>query len=466
MENISYVPEWVKQGIIYHIYPFGFFDVPYHAGDEPQTVNRLEKIRNFYSHFQELGVNIIQFGPIFESVSHGYDTTDYMKIDHRLGTNALFKKVVNELHDMGIRVIVDGVFNHVGRKFFSFKDVQTHKQNSSKQGWHYIDFSHSHRNPLNDGFDYKTWEGHYELVKLNLDNPEVRKYLFDMVKYWMGEIGIDGWRLDVAYLIGNNFWSEFKQVCKSIKFDCFLVGELIHNPYSKWIGPDLLDAGTGYQVYKSIYNSINENNLFELKAVLEQSFHPQWGQNRNITLMNFLGNHDTTRIRSILKDERYVIPAFLILYTLNGIPKIYYGDEFGLKGKIIPNKSDREVRRPMPSLNSQWDSLGTSIFENVKKFIQIRKNNHALIYGNLIAVWADNTKSNVIAYLRQSSRQIILVIVSMSFQSQHIKIPLWNLNLEGVRFRDLLNNSEEFHGFKNHLEIEIPGCWGRILQKI
>ncbi len=465
MEHLDYVPQWAKEGIIYHIYPLGFFDAPYYAKDEPETVNRLEKIRDYYNHFQEMGVNIIQFGPIFESESHGYNTTDYWKIDHRLGTNDLFKEIVNELHGMGMRIIIDGVFNHVGREFFSFKDVQEHKQHSSKQGWHYIDFSQSHLNPRMDGFDYKNWEGHYGLVKLNLDNHEVREYFFDAAKYWVGEIGIDGWRMDVAYLIGNDFWRDFKRACKSVKSDCFLVGELIHNPYSNWIGPDLLDAGTGYQVYKSIYNGINENNLWELKGVLEQAFHPQWGLNKNIALMNFLGNHDVTRIRSILKDERHVIPAFFLLFTLNGIPKIYYGDEIGLKGIVIPTKSDREVRKPMPSLTTERDPIGNAIYENIKRFIQFRKDNHALAYGNLTPIWADNTNSNMIAFLRKSSQQTLLVVVSTSFKPIKVKIPLWNLGLDESKFVDILNDSTEFWIKNNHLDVEVPGCWGRVLEK-
>ncbi|MBN2156858.1 MAG: alpha-amylase [Candidatus Lokiarchaeota archaeon] len=466
MEHPNYIPDWAKNGIIYHIYPLGFFDAPYNSQDESEVVNRLERLRKYYDYLQELGITIIQFGPIFESVSHGYDTTDYLKIDRRLGTNELFKEIVEELHQLGMKIIVDGVFNHVGRDFFSFRDVKDHKQNSSKQGWHFIDFTQSHLNPYLDGFDYKNWEGHHSLVKLNLKNQEVREFLFNVARYWLRDIGIDGWRLDVAYLIDNDFLREFKKVCKSVKSDSVLVGELIHNPYSKWIGPDLLDAGTGYQVYKSIYNSINENNFWELKSVLEQSFHPQWGQNRKILLMNFLGNHDVTRIRSNLKDERHVIPAFLILFTLYGIPKIYYGDEFGMKGIVIPFKSDRGVRGPMSPLSTKWDPLGKAIHENIKRFIQLRKKQHALIHGNIIPVWADNTKSNMIAYLRKSSKQTILVVVSTSYEVKKVKIPLWNLHLEGAVFRDLLNDFEEYNVRNNYLELDTEGCWGKVLERI
>ena len=218
MESIHYIPEWVKKSIFYHIYPFGFFGAPKYGNTESEITPRLEIIRNYYPHFDELGINVVQFGPIFESDSHGYDTADFMKIDHRLGTNDLFKEIVEELHQRNIRVIVDGVFNHVGRNFDSFKDIQKYREKSWRKHWHFIDFKGN--NPFNDGFDYKNWEGHYSLVKLNLLEPDVRDYIFSVSKYWLGEIGIDGWRLDVAYQIPRKFWRAFRKECKKIKPDC------------------------------------------------------------------------------------------------------------------------------------------------------------------------------------------------------------------------------------------------------
>ena len=461
MENLSYIPEWAKKAIIYHIYPLGFFGSPKYGQDESSTNNRLLEIRNFYDHFKKLGVNVIQFGPLFESVTHGYDTVDYMKIDHRLGTNELFEQITTELHDMNIKVIIDGVFNHVSREFDSFKDIQTYKEKSWRKNWHYVDFSRD--SPYKDGFDYENWEGYYELVKLNLDEKDVRDYLFSVSNYWLKEIGIDGWRLDVAYLIGTNFWREFRQVCKNAKPDCILIGEMIHGPYDDWIGPELLDAGTGYQVYKSIWSAINSNNMFELKAILERSFHQEWGLFKNTTLVNFLGNHDCTRIRSILKDDRYIFPAFLFLLTTNGIPKIYYGDEIGLKG-VKTEHSDEDVRRPMPRSFDEWPSMGKDIFKNIQKFIQIRKNNHALTHGDLIPVFADN---NVLAFIRRSTKQTLLIIINSNFEKIETIIPLWNQNLEGYKFVELLEQGgdKEYIVRNNQLRIsELFPCWGRILQ--
>jgi glycosidase len=460
MENINYIPDWTKKAIIYHIYPLGFFDAP-KFGRDNGLVDRLAGIRDYYDYFKNLGINTIQFGPIFESVSHGYDTIDYMKIDHRLGTNDLFKQIVKELHDMGIKVLVDGVFNHVSREFDSFKDIKQYRENSWRKHWHYIDFSKN--NPYDDGFDYKNWEGHYELVKLNLDENDVREHIFSVARYWLGEIGIDGWRLDVAYKIKPDFWKDFRRVCKDAKNDCFLIGEMIHGPYNKWVGRDLLDAGTSYQIYKSIWSAFNSNNMYELKAVLERSFHPEWGMFKDIVLVNFLGNHDTTRIRSILADERNLYPAFIFLFTSNGIPKIYYGDEIGMRG-VKGADNDYDLRKSMVKDRQNWPEHGVNIFNHIQKLINLRKNNHALIYGALVPAYAQD---NILAYLRKSSQQTIMVVINSSSETQFKKIPLWNQNLDGARFVELLDQggNKEYIIHNNHLEAELFSNWGRILVK-
>lgn len=461
LENINYIPDWAKNAVFYHIYPFGFFNTPKYGKDDPITTPRLELIRDYYDHFVELGVSVIQFGPIFESVRHGYDTTDYMKIDHRLGTNDLFKTIVDELHDRNIRVIVDGVFNHVGREFPSFKDIQAHGETSWRKHWHYVDFAKD--NSYKDGFDYKNWEGHYSLVKLNLEQPDVCNYLFSVAQYWLGEIGIDGWRLDVAYMIPNFFWYDFRDICKRTKPDCLLIGEMIHGPYSKWIGPNTLDGGTGYEVYKSLWSSFNHANMHELKSNLERSFHPEWGLNKDLTLVNFLSNHDSSRILSQLDEYLHIYPAVLLLFTLNGIPKIYYGDEIGLRG-IKTAISDEAVRQPMPKVPFNITEENRALLNHYKFCIQIRGDHHALKYGNLIPLYANE---HILAFLRKSSRETLLIIISSAFETISCKIPLHNLGMEGYRFVEQLEQggSQEYLVVNNQLSLpEIYSCWGRILQ--
>ncbi|MHA1263719.1 MAG: alpha-amylase family glycosyl hydrolase [Candidatus Helarchaeota archaeon] len=462
MVTLDYVPEWAKKAVFYHIYPLGFFDAPKRNKAEQAPANRLVKLRDYYEYFQRLGVTAIQFGPLFEAVSHGYDTIDYLQIDRRLGTNALFRQIVSELHELGIRVIIDGVFNHVSREFESFKDIQKYREGSWRKHWHFIDFSGN--NPYDDGFDYANWEGHYELVKLNLSERDVRDFIFKVVEFWFHEADIDGWRLDVAYQISSDFWHEFRGVCKVCKPDSFLLGEMIHGPYSKWIGPTLLDAGTSYQVYKSTWSAFNSNNMHELKAVLERSFHPEWGLNKDILLMNFLGNHDTSRIRSILSDDRYLYPAFIFLFTMKGIPKIYYGDEIAVLGEVTAH-SDEAVRQPLPPEREKWNSVSSSLFRHVQNLIAIRKRNPTLIYGDLLPIYAE---SNLLAFLRRVATQIILVIINNFNQQTTKRIPLWNQQLEGVRFKELLEQGgpQEFEVRNNQLILELYPCWGRILAQI
>ncbi len=458
MEFISYIPNWVKKSVVYHIYPFGFFEAPKYNNDNNRPTNRFEKLRNYYDYFQKLGITTIQFGPIFESVAHGYDTSDFRIIDRRLGTNDLFKTIVKELHDLGIRVIIDGVFNHVGRKFFSFQDILKENQNSQYNHWHFINYSRN--NPFNDGFDYKNWEGHYSLVKLNLVERDVREYIFSMVSYWMKEIGIDGWRLDVAYLLPIDFIKELRRVCDSINPETFLIGELIHPPYSKWVGEDRLHSGTAYNVYKSIWSAIASDNMYELKAVLEQSFHLEWGQNKDLILMNFLGNHDNTRIASILQNTDQLKIAFTILFTLNGIPKIYYGDELGTLG-IKTEKSDDDVRRPMIDVG---ETENNNILSFVQELAKIRQKNHALIYGKINGLYADPVSGKILSFLRQSSKQSLLVVINSGDTDTIITIPFWNLGLEGKRFRDSFEN-EEYYIINSQLaNLFIPKMGNRLLE--
>ncbi len=420
VDSSNYVPAWARRANIYHIYPLGFFGAPHFGREEDGIHPRLAGLREYYEHIQGLGFNCVQFGPVFESTSHGYDTIDYLQIDHRLGTNDLFKQIVAELHERGIRVIVDGVFNHVSREFASFKDIQQYREKSWRKHWHYVDFSRD--SPRHDGFDYQNWEGHYDLVKLNLGERDVREHLFDVSRYWLGEVGIDGWRLDVAYLLPPDFIREFRTACKAAKPDCFLVGEMIHGPYTKWVGPGLLDAGTGYQVHKSIWSAFNSTNMYELKAVLEQSFHPDFGWVKNALLMNFLGNHDTDRIASQLGDPGHLFPAFLILYCLNGVPKVYYGDEVGLEGRKVQG-SDAPVRQPMPPPDpAHWPKIGSDLATHIHKMGEIRQGSHALTYGNLISLWADNTG---LAFLRRSAEETIIIVVNAANEMRSMDIPLW-----------------------------------------
>ncbi len=319
--------EWFKTAAFYHIYPLGYCGQlqPNDFKSEP-TGKILDVIKQIPA-IKNMGFNAVYFGPVFESVRHGYDTVDYRIIDRRLGTNEDFAKVCGELHKNGIKVVIDGVFNHVGREFWAFQDVRKNRWVSRYKDWfHLRDGDSAYR----DGFYYEGWEGHYDLVKLNLYNPEVRQHIKDCITGWVKEFDIDGLRLDVAYCLDLNFLKELHGHCKWLKEDFWLMGETLHGDYNKWMNPEMLDSVTNYECYKGLYSSFNDMNMFEIAHSINRQFgNENWCLYRGKNLYCFLDNHDVSRIATMLKDKRQLRPIYALLFTMPGIPSVYYGSEFG-----------------------------------------------------------------------------------------------------------------------------------------
>ena len=237
---------------------------------------------------------------------------------------------MDAFHAAGLRVVLDGVFNHVGRGFWAFRDVQERRWDSPYRDWFNLSFDGNSN--YNDGFWYEGWEGHYELVKLNLRNPAVADYILDTVKFWAGEFGIDGLRLDVAYCLDLDFLARLRGFCDSLRPDFFLVGETLHGDYNRWLAS--LHSVTNYECYKGLYSSLNDLNLFEIgHSIKRQSGSEPWALYRGRKLFNFLDNHDVTRIASILRDKRELPVAYGLLMAMPGIPCVYYGSEWGLEGE-------------------------------------------------------------------------------------------------------------------------------------
>ena len=236
---------WITNAVFYHIYPLGFCGAPQYHHQGEQT-NRINKLEEWIPHLKELGINALYLGPVFASSEHGYDTRDYYHIDRRLGDDKAFAHVCRRLHENGIRVVLDGVFNHVGRDFWAFQDVQRNGQNSRCCGW----FQNLHfggQSPLGDPFCYDAWEGHFNLVKLNLKNPEVVDHLLGAVDSWIRDFQIDGLRLDAADCIDPDFFRRLRRFCKERKEDFWLMGEIIHGDYNRWANPEMLDSVTNYE---------------------------------------------------------------------------------------------------------------------------------------------------------------------------------------------------------------------------
>ena len=320
---------WAENSVFYQIYPLGLCGAP--RVNDGVPAHRISQVESWLDHIVRLGADAIYFSPIFESDSHGYDTRDFRTIDCRLGTNEDFAALCRSCHDKGIRVVLDAVFNHVGRNFWAFRDVQEKKWDSPYRDWFHISFDGN--TAYNDGFWYEAWEGHYELVKLNLRNPEVTGYLLDCVRFWVEQFDIDGLRLDVAYCLDHDFLRQLRSFTEGLKPEFFLVGETLHGDYNQWVGDGMLHSCTNYECYKGLYSSFNSMNLFEIVHSLKRQFGPEyWTLYKGKHLLSFVDNHDVTRVASILNNPAHLPLIYGLLFGMPGIPCLYYGSEWGAEG--------------------------------------------------------------------------------------------------------------------------------------
>lgn len=358
---------WTNKSVFYQIYPLGAFDCPFE--NDGQLHHRLLKVENYIQDLKHLGIDCVLFNPLFQSHTHGYDTIDYKQVDVRLGTNEDLASVIDQLHRNGIRVILDAVFNHVGRGFFAFQDVIKYRENSSYKDWFYLNFWDN--NNYDDHFSYQNWEGNNNLVKLNLQNRDVVDYLLSVVDFWKDQFHIDGLRLDVAYCLDRDFLKILRSHCKIMDPDFFLLGETLHGDYNQWVNDEMLDSCTNYECYKGLYSSFNSLNLFEIL----HSFHRQFGKEpwclyRGKQLFSFVDNHDVERIASRLQDPDHLPLIYTMLMSMPGIPCIYYGSEWGIQGK--KNWNDTELRPAVDHLS--WNELT----DHIQKLIQIKHEHSAL----------------------------------------------------------------------------------------
>jgi cyclomaltodextrinase len=309
--------KWFEQALFYHIYPLGFCGAPTINDLHSQPVSRLDKVGVWLDHIQDLGLNSIYLGPLFESTSHGYDTADYYSVDRRMGTNADLANLSQDIHKRGIHLILDGVFNHVGRDFWAFKDVIENGESSRYKDW-FSNLCFGQSSPYNDPFSYDSWNGHFNLVKLNLDNPEVKDHLFNAVGMWIMDFGIDGLRLDTADCLNMQFIRELSAFCRGIRSDFWMMGEVIHGDYRQWVNPRALDSVTNYDAYKGLYSSHNDGNYFEIAFSLNRQFGDS-GIYEDLLLYSFADNHDVDRVASSLEDTSQLLPLYTILFTMPGM---------------------------------------------------------------------------------------------------------------------------------------------------
>lgn len=390
---------WAYNSIFYQIYPIGFCGAPVH--NDGVCVPRIRKLMDWSEYLQTLGVDSILLNPIFESDNHGYDTRDFKTIDCRLGTNEDFKEVCEDLHKHNVKIVLDGVFNHVGRGFWAFKDVQEKKWDSPYKDWFHISFDGN--SCYNDGFWYEGWEGHFELVKLNLQNPAVVDYLMECVKYWIDEFDIDGLRLDVAYSLDHNFMRRLRSYTQELKPDFALIGEVLFGDYNIIVNDEMLHSCTNYECYKGLYSSFNCMNMFEIAHSLHRQFgSDQWCIYRGKHLMTFVDNHDVTRLASILTNKKHIPLAYGLLMGMPGIPCLYYGSEWAELGEKAPD-NDYALRpcfeEPKPN----------ELTEFIKKLIRVRQGSDALCNGAYKNVVIQNHQ---LLFERCSEKERVIVAIN------------------------------------------------------
>ena len=394
---------WAYESVFYQIYPLGFAGAPFENDGKP--AHRILKVNDWIDHIKGLGANAIYFSPVFESDTHGYNTRDYKKIDCRLGTNEDFREVCDNLHKENIRIVLDGVFNHVGRGFWAFQDVLEKRWDSPYKDWFHINFDGNSN--YNDGLWYEGWEGNYDLVKLNLRNEEVVTHLLDCVSYWIDTFDIDGLRLDVAYCLDHDFIRRLRNFCDSKKADFFLVGETLHGDYNQIMNDAMLHSVTNYECYKGLHSSFNSMNMFEINHSLLRQFGPEnWTLYKGKHLLSFVDNHDVTRVASILVNKEHLPLIYALCFGMPGIPCVYYGSEWGAEAK----KEEGD-----PALRACFDApVENELSEWISRLAEAKKNSHALNYGDFSSVVLTNKQC---IFQRRTDSERVLVAINADSES-------------------------------------------------
>lgn len=436
---------WFDSAIFYHMYPLGMVGAEArNEGGEIQ--HRFEELNAFIPYLKVLGCDAIYIGPIFESGSHGYDTIDYKTVDRRLGSNEDFRKFVSMAHNYGMHVIVDTVFNHTGRGFMAFRDIQEKGWNSPYKDWYKgVNFDSS--SPMGDHFSYSAWHGVPELPELNFNHEDVRRYLVDVVRYWVKEFDIDGLRLDCADVLDLPFQKSLRYFTNEMKPEFFLLGEVIHGEYARWVNPETLHSVTNYELHKSIYSGFNSHNFFEIAHNVNRN------QNIARDLYTFLENHDVDRIASKLENKKNLYPAYMCLFTLPGKPSIYYGGEFGMEGKKQGN--DDRALRPALSEDAMEPNELTSY---IAKLAEIHGKNSELHMGQYKELYLQNRQW---AYARVDANSCVITALNNDEESAVFYV---TLPLDGSMAFDLQSEEEVSIEAGRRIMISLPANSGKMIK--
>ncbi len=366
-------PAWIEHAIWWQVYSLGFVGAFPESSEPPQPdEHRLRRLVGWFDHAIELGASGVALGPIFASRTHGYDTTDHYRIDSRLGDDADFDYLVAQAHRRGLRVLLDGVFNHVGVDFPRYREAPN---DDASARWFRGRPGRFH-----------TFEGHSGLITLNHDNPEVVGYTVDVMTHWLAR-GADGWRLDAAYAVPQKFWAATLPKVREQYPDAWFVGELIHGDYAEVVEVAKFDSATQYELWKAIWSSLNDGNFFELDWALQRHN----GFLARFAPLTFIGNHDVTRIASRLEHPEHLAHALVILLTVGGVPSVYAGDEFGFRGaKEERYGGDDAVRPEFSTSPAQLDAFGAEVWALHQYLIGLRRRHPWLHAASTTALRLDN----------------------------------------------------------------------------
>lgn len=376
-----------------------------------------------------------------------------MNIDKRLGTNEDFKDLCKKLHENDIKIVLDGVFNHVGREFWAFKDIQKNGRNSKYCNW-FSGLNFDSRSPMGDDFNYESWNGCYDLVKLNLWNRDVVEYLLHAVEFWIDEFDIDGLRLDAADKIIFDFFKELKIFTEKKKDNFWLMGEIIHGDYNRWANKDSLDSVTNYECYKGIYSSHNDKNYFEIAYSLNRMF-GDGGIYKDLCLYNFVDNHDVNRLASTLKVQEYLFNVYTILYTMPGVPSIYYGSEYGIKA-VKGDKTDLPLRPSVDEIEN-YEDKNNELFDHIEKLGRIRAVSEALKNGNYEQVIIKNEQY---VFSRTSKNDKIYIVLNLSDKESYL-----DFNISFEEGKDLLSDKDDIIK-GGDVSIRVPAFSSKVIAKI
>lgn len=437
---------WYDDAIFYHIYPLGLLGAPkQNAYGEP--VHRLRELWPWIGHIRSLGCNALYIGPLFESVGHGYETTDYRRLDSRLGTNEDLRDFVAACHEAGLRVVLDAVFNHTGRAFFAYRDLCEKREASPYRGWYRgVDFRSD--NSYHDGFSCEGWGGYALLPRLELRDGAVRDYHLETIRFWVREFDIDGLRLDAADVLDFDFMRALRSLAETVKKEFWLMGEVIHGEYGRWVNGQTLHSVTDYALHKALWSGHNEQNYFEIAHTVDRSLRMAGGSFEHFRLYSFADNHDVERIHTRLRNKAHFVPLHILLYTLPGLPSVYYGSEWGIEGEKRRGGPDDAIR---PALRLE-DMAENACSRLVAALGRIRQDCPALRRGSYRQLLLRNRQY---AFARELPGERVLVAVNCDESPA-----AFELEGEGGLVGALSGRRLEASG--GRLRFELPPCGGEI----